>query len=129
VDELRDPGPPPARPVVPFDDLHALEHRLAELENALAVLRRGHEAAADAHAGPDRFVGEVATTFREELVDQLRWLARAQQGVADDRVRVRHAIEAGHVLLDHHERELAVWRRRRHAWDTDPYRPVEAVRP
>lgn len=105
------PGPPPRRPVVPMRELSIAESAIDTLIDAAVAVRRLHEEAVEHHASIEQFEGAAATSFRTQLVGQLRELTGLIRELEQDREAIAASRRAGLDLNDRYQRAMAAYRR------------------
>lgn len=105
------PGAPPRRPLVPMSQLARAEAAIDALIDAAVSVRRVHEDAAAQYATIEQFEGAAATSFRTQLVGQLRLLTGLVRELEADRDTIAAARRAGLELEEHHRRAMATYRR------------------
>lgn len=71
---LPSPGPPPRPPVIPSAEMTAVRQAIEELVDVADASRRIHEDSVRTTTDITHFEGAAATTFRTQLVGQLRRL-------------------------------------------------------
>lgn len=121
------PGAPPRRPVVPTSQLAAAEAAIEELIDRAGMVRRRHEDAVDQYVMIEQFEGAAATSFRTQLVGQLRLLNALVADLEGDRDALAAARRAGLELEDRYRRAMVTYQRQLRAHEAAQRQRQEAA--